>query len=102
MNEDVQAGTRGLKYAAAKGLGVIVMEPLFGGTLANPPRPIREIWDAAGSERHPGRRGLALAVEQTGSVAGPQRHEYAGAGEAEPGTAPAGRASAASAMKRRS
>ena len=45
VSEDVQAGTRGLEYAAAKGMGIIVMEPLFGGTLANPPPPIQEIWN---------------------------------------------------------
>jgi uncharacterized protein len=52
-NEDVQAGTRGLQYAASRGIGVIVMEPLFGGTLANPPATIREIWESASDRCHP-------------------------------------------------
>lgn len=53
MDIENQAGTRGLQYAAGKGLAVIVMEPLLGGRLVNPPQPVQDLWDAAPVRRSP-------------------------------------------------
>ncbi|MEE8355423.1 MAG: aldo/keto reductase [Candidatus Bathyarchaeia archaeon] len=45
-------GVEGLKYAASKGLAVIVMEPIQGGRLAMaPPVDIQRIWDEAKTKR---------------------------------------------------
>lgn len=43
FDEDYQAGTEGIEYAANKKIGIIIMEPLRGGLLANPPKQIEEI-----------------------------------------------------------
>ncbi|MCE5264381.1 MAG: aldo/keto reductase [Deltaproteobacteria bacterium] len=54
MDEENQAGTEGLEYAASRGLGVIVMEPLLGGKLAGRvPPTIQEIWSQAEEKRTP-------------------------------------------------
>jgi predicted aldo/keto reductase-like oxidoreductase len=53
MDIEKQAGTRGLRYAAAKGLAVVIMEPLLGGRLVNPPQPIEAQWNTAANRRTP-------------------------------------------------
>jgi predicted aldo/keto reductase-like oxidoreductase len=58
MDIENQAGINGLKYAASKGLAVVIMGPLLGGRLANPPQPVQGLWDAAPTKRTPADWGL--------------------------------------------
>ncbi len=59
LDEYTQAGTEGLKYAAAKGLGVMVMEPLRGGNLTGRiPPAVQAIWDEADIKRSPAEWGF--------------------------------------------
>jgi predicted aldo/keto reductase-like oxidoreductase len=54
MDEQYQAGTEGMRYAAGKGIGIVVMEPLRGGMLTRDIPSINKIWRKA-----PVRRSLS-------------------------------------------
>ncbi|WP_353893063.1 aldo/keto reductase [Proteinivorax hydrogeniformans] len=54
LDEDYQAGVKGLKYAHEKGLAVAIMEPLRGGKLAKDiPADIQKVWDKYKEKRTP-------------------------------------------------
>jgi hypothetical protein len=54
MDAKYQAGTRGIRYAASKGLAVVVMEPIAGGRLAlKSHKAIEAIWNEADVKRTP-------------------------------------------------
>lgn len=66
MDVENQAGTKGLEYAASKGLALAIMEPLLGGKLVAPPAPVQALWDAARAKRTPAAWALAWLWNQPG------------------------------------
>jgi hypothetical protein len=59
LDTEKQAGARGLHYAAAKRLAIVVMEPIQGGKIARPPAPVGAVWESAQRRRTP----AALALQ---------------------------------------
>jgi len=66
MDVQYQAGQKGLRAAAEKGLGVVVMEPLRGGKLALNPQPpaVQAVFDASGKDWTPAEWALRWVWNQ--------------------------------------
>ncbi len=64
LDENSQAGRRGLEAAAAKGVPVVIMEPLRGGKLVNLPVRARKILEESGSGYTPAELGLRWLWDQ--------------------------------------
>ena len=56
-------GKQAMAYAAKREIGVVIMEPLRGGLLANPPKGVRDIFAAAETPRLPAEWGLRFVWE---------------------------------------
>ena len=53
LDDENQATLAGIREAGKRGVGVVIMEPLRGGLLANPPADVKAVYDAFEDKRSP-------------------------------------------------
>ena len=64
MDTEIQAGMRGYELARSRGVPVFVMEPIKGGSLAQPPQDVRAVFDRL----HPDWSGASWALRWVASL----------------------------------
>jgi hypothetical protein len=65
VDVNFQAGRRGVEYAGAKGLAIVVMEPLRGGMITKtPPEKVAKVWETDPHNRSLAERGLLWVWNQ--------------------------------------
>lgn len=68
LDTEYQAGIEGLHYANEREIGVIIMEPLRGGMLANVPTAVQDILAKTGMPRYASEWALRFVWEQQGVI----------------------------------
>ncbi len=53
LDDTNQATLEGIREAGKRGVGVVIMEPLRGGLLANPPEDVKAVYEAFETKRSP-------------------------------------------------
>ncbi|MDR3305911.1 MAG: aldo/keto reductase [Clostridiales Family XIII bacterium] len=67
MDTHIQAGLEGYEYAAAKGVPIIIMEPLKGGKLTDTlPESVQRFWDTLPQKRTPAEWALRWVANLPG------------------------------------
>jgi uncharacterized protein len=67
MDTDFQAGYKGLKYAAVQGIGIVAMEPLKGGKIAqNLPVEMTSVFNTSAIKRSPAEWALRYVWNESG------------------------------------